>query len=48
MRYKIVITCPELKTAKKIHELLSKSKVYNSTEIMSLSPIKEVCEECAK
>ena len=47
MRYKIVITIPEKNTAEKVHKLLSKSKVYNSSEIMYLSPIKEVCDECA-
>jgi hypothetical protein len=47
MRYKIVITTPELSTAKKIHELIEKSEVYNGKEIVSLKPIKEVCDECA-
>ena len=46
MRYKIIVTFPELKTAEKIYELLRKFKVYNSQELMSLNPIKEVCEEC--
>ena len=46
MRYKIIITFPKLKTAEKIYELLFKSKVYNSQEIMSLKPIQEVCDEC--
>jgi len=48
MRYKIVITFQELKTAKKIHKLLQKSEVYNSTEIMELDPIRELCDKCAK
>ena len=47
MRYKIIVTFPELKTAQKIYKLLYSSKVYNSSEIMHLSKIKEVCEECA-
>ena len=48
MRYKIVITFPELSTAEKVFELLSKSRVYNSKEIMCLNKIKEVCDECCK
>ena len=48
MQYKIVVTTTKLSTAKKVHNLLAKSKVYNSEEIMSLNPIKEVCEECAR
>jgi len=48
MQYKVVVTTAELSTAKKVYNLLEKSKVYNSEEIMSLNPIKEVCEECAK
>ena len=48
MRYKIVITFPELETAKKVYDLLQKSKIYHSSEIMNLEKIKEVCDECAK
>ena len=48
MRYKIVITCPEKETAEKVYNLISKSKIYNSSEIINLNPIKEVCEECIK
>lgn len=47
MRYEILITFPELKTAEKIYELLRKSKVYNSQEIMNLHPIGEVCNKCS-
>jgi len=48
MRYKIIITFPELKTAEKIMKLLKDSDVYNSSEIMNLCPIKEVCDECER
>ncbi len=48
MRYKIVVTCPEKKTAEKVYDLLKKSKVYNSQEIMSINSIKEVCDECSR
>lgn len=48
MRYKIVCSFPKLETAKKIYTLLVNSKVYNSSEIMSLSKITEVCDECSK
>jgi hypothetical protein len=48
MRYKIIISCKKLGTAKKVYELISKSKIYNSKEIVNLQPIKEVCDECAR
>jgi hypothetical protein len=48
MRYKIVITFPRLYTAKKMYETIQKSKIYNSSEIVNLHPIKEVCDECSK
>jgi hypothetical protein len=48
MRYKIVVTTPELSTAKKIHALLCDSKIYKGKEIITLSAITEVCDECAK
>lgn len=49
MRYKIVITCPRLKTAKRVYELIENSKIYNDChEIINLNQIKEVCDECAK
>lgn len=47
MRYKIVITFPLLSTAKEMHDTIKKSKIYNSTVIVNLHPIKEVCDECA-
>ena len=46
MRYLIIVSCPTLSTAKKAHTIFSESKLYNSKEIMSLEPIKEVCDEC--
>lgn len=46
MRYKIVITFPKLSTAKKMFEYIQKSKLYQSSEIVNLHKIKEVCDEC--
>lgn len=46
MNYIFIVRCPELKTIEKVRELLLKSKVYNSQEIMSLGSIKEICDEC--
>ena len=48
MRYKIIVTCPELSTAKKIFELIKNSPIYKSSEIVNLENIKEVCDECSK
>jgi hypothetical protein len=48
MIYKIVITCPEKSTAEKVYRLIAESKLYQSSEIMHLQPIKEVCDECAR
>jgi hypothetical protein len=47
MRYKIVITCPEASTAKKLYELIQNSSLYRSEEVITLNPIREVCDECA-
>jgi hypothetical protein len=46
MRYLIIVSCPKLSTAKKAYDEFSKSKVYNSKEIMKLNRIKEVCDDC--
>ena len=48
MQYKIVVLTSLKETADKVHKLSVKSKVYNSQEIMQVSSIKEVCEECAR
>ena len=47
MRYKIILTTPEKKTAEQVSKLIQESKIYNSKNILSLSLIKEVCDECA-
>ena len=47
MKYKIIVTCLELSIAEKIYELIRKSEIYNSKEIVILSSIKEVCSECS-
>jgi hypothetical protein len=48
MRYKIVITTPEKKTIEEVYHMIRESKIYNSTKIVNLSPITEVCDECAR
>ncbi len=48
MQYKIVITSPDKETIEKVYEMVRKSAIYNSKEIISLHPIKEVCDECVK
>lgn len=48
MQYKIVITSPDKKTIDKVYKMIQKSAIYNSKEIVTLHPIKEVCDECAK
>lgn len=48
LRYKIVITTPLLSTANKLHNLIRKSKLYNSSEIINLRKVTEVCDECNK
>lgn len=47
MRYKIIITCPKKHVAEEVHRVIEKSNIYNSSEIVNLSIIKEVCDECA-
>ena len=46
MQYKIIITSPDKSTIEKVYLVIQKSKVYNSTEIVNLHSIKEVCDEC--
>jgi hypothetical protein len=48
MRYKIVLLMPEKSTAEKVRKLIQESKIYNSSEIISMEPIKEVCDECGR
>lgn len=48
MRYKIIVTSPDKSTIEKVFLAIQKSKVYNSTEIVNLHPITEICDECAK
>lgn len=47
MRYKIVITTTDKKNAEEIREIILLSRIYNSTEVIMMEPIKEVCDECA-
>jgi len=47
MRYKIVITTPEKDTAIELYNLIRQSKLYNSSAIITLNSVKEVCDECA-
>jgi len=46
MQYKIIVSTAERKTAENVRELLLKTNIYNSQEIMNVSQIKEVCDEC--
>ncbi len=48
MQFKIIITTKKLEVAEELHKLIEESKIYNGHEIVMLSGIKEVCEECAK
>lgn len=43
-----MITTPLLSTANKLHNLIRKSKLYNSSEIINLRKVTEVCDECNK
>ena len=47
MQYKIVVICHESETANKVYNLLIKSEIYNSQEIIHVIRPKEVCDECA-
>ena len=47
MKYKIVILTADIDTALKIYKMIQQSEIYNSSEIIQLQPVKEVCDECA-
>ena len=44
----IVMTFPEKSTADKMFNNIKNSRLYNSQEIISLSNVTEVCDECNK
>lgn len=47
MKYLIQITTPSKSTADKIHLMIQASAIYQSREeIISLHPVKEVCDNC--
>lgn len=48
VRYLIQITTPEKETIEKIRNLILKSNVYNSQEIVNLHPTREICDDCYK
>ena len=49
MRYKIVISTPNLEAAKQIYEFINRSSVYRKNpKPIILHQIKEICDECVE
>lgn len=48
MKYKIELMFLDKNTADRMREKIQETTLYNSTNIISLSKVKEVCDECSK